>query len=480
MDFERELRKSSKILVVNPLISYWTFQLTCEAALRSRNFSDNVKWLNISPNTPRRYFINTGDYISPLRFQNSLKRIATVLYSQNVLCECSPLEQFRKFKKPVFRDIPTLRSYIYDGIPVGAIVYSAVASTKRSTAIRIDSDRAMINYFFQATMSMAQRVRQEFLAYKPDLVITTNDRLPGAAVAIALARNFNIPVKVVYWGSDPSKIQDYDQSLYDSNQWQHNISINWVKNPPNAIEYELLQNEIHTYGQEPSLDSKTFIGNQTEGLSIAKQRYTVIFYAQSEHEHSSTFLESIHGRFKNQYEAFNALEQVCEELNCDLVLKLHPNRFDSTSNQTLTLEMNDWIVNKLKKQTRVIPKNSIYDTYQLLKDADVNVVWNSAVGLESIARGKKTLVLGNAHWLNLDWGIHAWNSSEIFKKLSVGLKTLDPEVLAPWFWYIKNFGFGTQYAQIHSGLRILGRKIICERLFYLCFSRLKHLLFPET
>lgn len=479
MEFEGLLNKNSRVLVVNPLISYWTFQLTCEAALRSRNFSENVKWLNVSPNFPKQYFINSYDYISRRDFQNPLRKIESALTSQNVLFDCSPLEKFSSFEIPDFRDIQTFRSYVHDDIPFGAIVYSAVASVKRSTAIQIDSDWKMIEYFFQAAMSMAQKVRRECLVYKPDLLITTNDRLPGAAVAIAVARNFKVPVKVVYWGSDSSKIQDYDQSLFDSNQWQQKISTNWSENPPNSIEYELLQNEIQIYAQEPSLDSKTFIGNQKKGLGLPKKNCTVIFFAQSEHEHSSTFLEPNNGRFKNQYDAFNALERVCEKLNLDLVLKLHPNRFDSALDQNSILEMNDWIASKLRTQTEVIPKNSDYDTYQLLNDAYVNVVWNSAVGLESIARGKKTLVLSNAHWLNLNWGIHAWSFSEIVMKLSKGVNTLDPKELAPWFWYIRNFGDKNQFTSIHRGLYILEHEIICERFFSRIFLRVKHLLFPK-
>jgi hypothetical protein len=204
---------------------------------------------------------------------------------------------------------------------------------------------------------------------------------------------------------------------------------------------------------------------QLKGKGLTKSNFTVVFYAQSEHEHSSTYLEGIEGRFKSQYEAFAALERVCAILELDLILKLHPNRFDSNSKEDRELEQSEWI-HKISRKTMVIAKNSDIDTYQLLNDADLNVVWNSTVGIEAIARCKPTLVLGNAHWLNLKWNIHAWNEIQLLKCIKEKRWNVDPEELIPWFWYLKEFGVDCNFTSISAGLEVSRVRIIKKRLLF--------------
>jgi hypothetical protein len=473
LDFEKELFTNSKVLVVNPLLTNWSYQLTCEAALRASKISANVTWINVSPYQPKRYFLNKGDFNSRIVYQNPLKKISRLLHEAGIevknVCD---IENITIKTALEFKTVEELRAYRTEEIPLGAIVYSAVVSVKRSTAISLDKDANLINHFLNFVTKTLYRLEKEILGSSPDLIVSINDRLPGSALAVALAQKWGIKLSILYWGSDPKRVIDYSKSLYDSSQWQSRIKVKWELNKPSEIEQRELRIEINDLAVNPSSDSQTFLKNQLKGKSLAKSNYMVVFYAQSEHEHSSTYLEGIEGRFTNQYEAFKALERVCERLHFDLVLKLHPNRFDSTSTIDSELEQNEW-TDKISRKTKVIAKNSDVDTYQLLNDADLNVVWNSTVGVESFARAKPTLVLGNAHWLNLEWNTHAWNEPQLLSRIQNNFWPAGPEELLPWFWYLKEFGVSCQYAFLDAGLKISGEIIIRQRFVYRFFYYVK-------
>lgn len=466
LNFERDLSSDSKVLVINPQRSYWSFQLTCESALRASRITKHVRWVNISQYEPRKYFINENDFSSPITHQNSLKKINRILSRAGIDVRRTTQKKNIEVKSAVsFSSLEELRNFQVSKISLGAIVYSAVAGVKRSTAISLVKDSNLIDHFLKSTTLMLYQIEFELSQSPPDLIVSINDRIAGSALSVALAHKWNIPVKIVYWGSKPDKIIDYDNSLYDSHQWQRHIRVNWEQMEHLEMEKSQLRREIDELSFTPSADSLTFLQTQLKGKGLNKSNFTVIFYAQSEHEHSSTYLEGIEGRFKSQYEAFAALERVCEYLELDLILKLHPNRFDSNSKEDRELEQSEWI-NKISKKTMVIAKNSDFDTYQLLNDADLNVVWNSTVGIEAIARCKPTLVLGNAHWLNLKWNIHAWNEFQILKRIKEKSWNVDPEELLPWFCYLKDFGVDCYFTSISGVLKVSGVQIIKKRLLF--------------
>ena len=466
--FESALQSKSKVLVINPINSYWSYQLTCEAALRSRLISNSVQWINASKNEKQGFFINKTDHISRLKFINPQKKIESILDARGISVDFIDSKRKPDIDFNIFDSEKEFRSFEKDEIPYGSIIYSAVVSVKHSTNFDLYRDQKLISHFYSITHSLVQHLEKKFAQDVPDLLITTNDRLPAAAVSTFVAQKWGIPSSVIYWGCDFSQIKDYWGTLYDSLQWQRDVEKLWSVNPPNVEDERLLRSEIESLVHTPSADSQTFLSTQIRGQSIVKQRFTVVFYAQSEHEHSSIYYQQVQKmrHFTHQYAAFKELEKKCNELGYDLILKLHPNKFDSVSSLDQEAEFRDWMELDIGNDVKILRKDSIVDTYELINDADINVVWNSTVGLESIMRGKRTIVLGNAHWLNLDWGIHAWNADELDRLLSKDIPILTVGHLLPWFWYLARFGTPVKYACIDKGLTICGLVIIAPRFWF--------------
>jgi hypothetical protein len=176
------------------------------------------------------------------------------------------------------------------------------------------------------------------------------------------------------------------------------------------------------------------------------------------------FIANDIGRFRTQYEAFSALQIVTKKYGWDLVLKYHPLKNNSDKNQKISKPGLDWTeILKLDHVTE-IPFNSDIDTYSLIKDSALNVVWSSTVGLESISRGCPTLVLGNPHWLNKDWSIHAWTEDDLTNFFSRPIGLIPSESLYPWYWYLHEYGSPVEYFKLEgSSFTYRGKKIVVER-----------------
>ena len=156
------------------------------------------------------------------------------------------------------------------------------------------------------------------------------------------------------------------------------------------------------------------------------------------------------------------LQEFADLYEYDLVLKYHPIK---DKHKTLSTADNlDWKTISLNANVLEIQPDSNVDTYKLIHDADLNIVWSSTVGLESIARGCPTLIIGNTHWLNKNWGIHAWTKKDLARFFAAPPNVIERNSLLPWFWFIESFGSPVRYSfLLNRPLTVNGVRIVRER-----------------
>lgn len=465
LNFERELSANSRVLVVSPLNTYWSYQLTSEAALRAHGKTEYVKWVNVATWQKKLFEINRTDHLSRWRYENPSLRVKAALKRHGVDVDTRFTKITGDFLVPTFDSIEELRNYKLGDLNLGAMVFSAITSAKHTTSFTVDEISEYIDHYFMAGFEINRRLEDEILKFKPDVVLSINDRLLGSSIAVALARKHGIKSRIIYWGSDANSVQDYEYSLYDSGEWQRQISLNWEEFPPNDAEIDRLEANLTTFARSLSQDAQEYTSSHVQGTSIIKKRRTCVFYAQSEHEHSANyFLLDTAGRFPNQYAAFQVLQELADLYEYDLVLKYHPIK-DRHKRKTLsTANTLDWKTISLNANVIEIQPDSNVDTYKLIHDADLNIVWSSTVGLESIARGCPTIIIGNTQWLNKDWGIHAWNKEDLEKFFVTPPNSIPRNSLLPWFWFLESFGSPVKFSFLLNGvLTVNGVRIIRER-----------------
>jgi hypothetical protein len=450
LGFEKQLNSFSRVLVVNPLNTYWSYQLTSELALRSREFTPNVRWLNVGPKTPLEYEINLGDHYSTLRHRKVHRRIAHLLSQSGISTSKNLLKPKHSRFSTQLKSIDELRHIQFNQIPLGRMIFSAIASNLKSTAFELKDVSSQIDFFMSHAHECYSVISKEIEEFKPNLILTTNDRLIGSAMSLAIAKQNRINRSLAYWGHSTDHIEDYAESLYSGNEWESKILEHWKKT--RNIEYNQAmakaQNDLEQLRRGPNADSAKYLSTQIKGTSVDMDSGFCVFYAQSEHEHSGHLITNPLERFASQYEAFNALQKVCKELEMPLFLKFHPRRVDEVN--VFDRKRLDWEKLKLNDIVQVIEEESSIDTYELISKAKCNFVWSSSVGLECISRGIAPVILGFPTWLNLEWKIHAWNEESIKQKLLTASTEFDPEKLLPFFYYLNSFGSDCRFSDRRS------------------------------
>jgi hypothetical protein len=235
IDSELELDKATgshdRILVVNPLNADWSYQLTSEIALRAKAQGAKVKWLNVAAKPDLNFVMNTQDYFSLTRVKNPLKRIELALTKAGVETSANYLDTKQGKEVPDFSTVDDLRNYSFQGVNLGAMIFSAIASRLHTTSFDILDIQLYIERYFKEAIGALNTIENEMYLFSPTKVLTINDRLISSSLCVSLGKKQGIQTRVYYWGSSPDRIAEYSESLYDSDEWRCKINKAWAKLP---------------------------------------------------------------------------------------------------------------------------------------------------------------------------------------------------------------------------------------------------------
>ncbi len=473
---EEKVKVGSRVLVVNPSNSYWSLFLTSEVALRAQNLGAEVTWINVARKQSKKFEVNKNDLLPRWRYQNLAKKVTTKLKAEGILIGARSPVTSENFHVPSFSSIAELRRYRIHNINLGAMIFSSVSSALKTTSFEVSYVRNFIRHYLKSANHIYHNVNQIISESMPDLIITINDRILGSALTLAIAEEKGITHSVVYFGSQINSTELYENSLYDADEWQAKVQEHWLRFPPSDQELITVEKKIEELASGPSKDSQKYLLNQKSGHVPKWQGRTIVFYAQSEYEHSAYFIPEVSNRFANQYEAFTCLQEVAKSNGYRLILKYHPYPIGVKFKNLKKRSNVDWSSVKIDQDVIQLNEESEVDTYELIINSDLNVVWSSTVGLESLARSRPTLVLGNTQWLNMEWGIHVWNRENIESFFKNDFPTFERSVLFKWYWYLDSFGNPTRFTQLAGyNLKICGQTLTKERAYLAPIKLLRHL-----
>ena len=474
---EKELKAGSKLVIVNPSDSYWSIFLTIEVALRAQELGAEVIWINVARRQASKYEINKGDVPPRWRYRNLTAAAIKQLESCGI--QTRNLNKFVKkdVDVPIVNSIEELRGLRFNDINLGAMIFSSVSSALKSTSFEISNVGRFVQDYLESAFDIYQYLQDATTEIKPDLVVSINDRILGSALSLAIAEQNGIRHAVVYWGSQINSIELYENSLYDSDEWQAKVQQYWLDFPPTESDLAEIRHTIDTLASGPSKDSQKFTSGQKMGYVPELNNKTIVFYAQSEYEHSAYFIPNVSNRFTNQYAAFSCLQEVAKRYGYRLILKYHPYPKGVKTKKRNNGEHLDWKNVRIDDDVIQLDENSEVDSYELIMKYALYVVWSSSVGLESLSRCRPTLVLGNTPWLNMKWGIHGWNREAIDDFLAKSFPSLDKEILLQWYWYLQSFGSPTKYAHLHGyNITVNGKLMTRDRIIFSANRLVKRLL----
>lgn len=441
LDSIANLTAENRVLLINPLDTWWSYHLSLEILFRAKSKTQNIIWANVSHRNSKLLNVNDSDYISKYKYKDMAVRIGKYLDNLGIVNNPHYIQSNRTTTRNFgINSLGELRRYEKEDTPVGAIVYSALTSKFKTTSFEFKDVRKHSNLYLNIALSSYKKILNNIQNFQPDYIFTLNDRYIASSIALSLGEKSNIKTRVFYWGSDVNSIEDYKISLYSSDEWRCKVQKNYIEFPPSEQNLNDLKESLTSKQDQISDDSKSFLTLQTKGKSINKLRKTCVFYANSEHEHSPMLIKNSKNKPSNQYDAFLNLIKLCDELEIDLILKHHPLRNGLERENKFIHYNSEWAKIIFGTKVLEILPNSDIDTYKLIHDADINAVWSSTVGLECVQRNLPTLVLGDPQWLNPDWRINAWTNESLRENLIHPKIDLDKSSLIKYEYYLKNFG----------------------------------------
>ncbi len=161
-----------------------------------------------------------------------------------------------------------------------------------------------------------------------------------------------------------------------------------------------------------------------ENRNLKAQRVT--FFNSSNDEFMSLGAEWNDSDWNSQWDALEQVAKYFLGQGCSLTLRMHPNGANKSrrerSRESVAL---DTFRKKVPTVTVYKPQDKI-NSYSLIRQSDLIVVWNSTIGLESSYMGKPVVCLNASEWDLSVTNFRVRNAADL-KKLSKTIPKVDTE-----------------------------------------------------
>jgi hypothetical protein len=130
--------------------------------------------------------------------------------------------------------------------------------------------------------------------------------------------------------------------------------------------------------------------------------------------------------------------KVAQEHDFCVVLRGHPPH--PGLEKMFAAEDQEWAQFCIENRIDHISSFSKIDSYKLLKLSDINVVYASTVGIDSIILGANTLVLANTDWAHLVPELCGFDEAAIRSRFNTFYKSVDIKSIYPYAYYMETGG----------------------------------------
>lgn len=465
-----------RVLVVNPLRSYWSLQMCLEAALTYQSSACEVAWLDlplslgslaevcqVTPSHRWRRWV----YRDPSRMAAAaIKSLGVNVLESRRNHQVSSIS--RSYELPDSRE--ALESWVLGSFPIGQIVSSGVAGTVKERYFDLKDHAQLARDLKDVALLVRRIVERAIDEFRPDVLVTTNDRLVPSAVATHLARSSGISVQVVYWGAVDT-IHGYSPSLFEPSTWRRHIEQAWAIDRSNPIAVRSCDHAITqagVVGLRHTEDQAAIRDGLRSGLVPAKsERKRCVHFA-------GTPWEFAVGReyppkvFRSEIEA---VEHLCSLLPADeweVLIRHHPpwGEFGDKS------ERHAW--NRLDRYPHVTHIDAVdpMDSLELAHSADLSTTWESSIGVELLARGQHVFALGDPTWADPSWGITVRTPEQLQTALRNPPSVVDRVALRPYFNFLRGRGRPFRFVAGHgTDISVAGKRVFQVRLSF--FDRIR-------
>lgn len=292
-----------------------------------------------------------------------------------------------------------------------------------------------------------------------DRVVTWNGRfVKDAAVALACkhqAIEVNL-LEVVSGLRDEFEV--YEVSPHSLSNREKLQEVAWQNRSEDSSELARLELKRKFEGRAPEGGDFTKLFRRKFNTSDFTDKPLVAFFPGTSFENAALgYIDSTDSFGGDEAEAFKELTKVAHTLGYATLVRVHPRG----NNPSLVAKYEDSKWQKICDElgSFILLSESEIDSYSLLLESHVNVVYQSSIAIESMVLGCPTLILGKTDYSYLVPEICAFSQDVLTAKLSIGAQRVEVERLFPWaYWYAKG-GYEVKELIKESGGRTLYRNI---------------------
>jgi Capsule polysaccharide biosynthesis protein len=390
--------KKTKCLVVNPLLNYWSIKFTLEAASVLKSMANNVTWINANPSEIEDNEVNATDFLDRKKYGHALVRIEKNLKRKKigfynfVIQDSAPMDISEKV-----RTRADLENLEFKNAKIGKIVAAAISGKVKIYDFSIKENRKLINQYYNEAIILFDYLDKYILDYKPELVVTTNDRILVSGICTLIAQKVDTEIKIIYWGRSSKKYFIYDKSLYFKPSWQNYIREISVERYNSWLEkayFTFFLSRVRSNGLK---SSEKYKQSRKENPIISSKK-VFVFFPGTKWENSGLYNDE-GNNFLNQEKSVEFLLKTLNPHDWQVIVRHHPLK----KNQNVPFESAAWDACRIYENFReILPEENI-DSYHLVKNCNIVGIYNSTIGLESIIMGKPTVIFGNPFWKNDSW-----------------------------------------------------------------------------
>lgn len=135
---------------------------------------------------------------------------------------------------------------------------------------------------------------------------------------------------------------------------------------------------------------------------------------------------------ESQVDEIDELASSLKDEDYLLVVKMHPNQANSAEG---TLKKYQILAEK-HENLQVIPPLSKVDTYALMNISEIVVTFASTIGVEATYAGKKSILIGDTTWSNMDAAHKVYSGKEASELIKHGFEVKPKKNAVVWGYYL--------------------------------------------
>jgi hypothetical protein len=328
-----------------------------------------------------------------------------------------------------FLSVQELQNYTYDNKKIGMAVASRLISLYRDHLFDTESSISQIHRELTTAIQVYETLKSEFIENKPDLVYIFNGRITTEYPVVELCKFYGINFYTYEISYAPNKYSlRYNSTAHSIDAMSKEIEELWNAGPSNKEQIakswfqskkngkDIFKIENFTKEQKPTLLPSNF---------DKSKKNIAIFNSTIDEFSSIDGWENIIYDGDDTFAIDQILSDLKDDTNIYFHLRVHPNLKNASPNTSQLLDLKK-LADKHNNLNVIWPAESI-DSYQLLEDCDIVLVFSSTIGIEAAFWSKPVILASRAFYESLDCIYKPKTHNELISLIKSDLKPLNSQ-----------------------------------------------------